>query len=74
MEILAKAAPLKEQIEDKINKGCNGIELQLLSDFLDDKYDAKHFYDKISSINNLDIKVVHLPIIQGQDLNLELFS
>jgi hypothetical protein len=74
MKILAKSAPIKEQILDKIDKGCDGIEIQLLKDFFEEEYNANYFFEKIKNIENLDVKVVHLPFCESKEFNLEFFE
>lgn len=74
MQILAKSAADPAQIKDKLEKGCDGIEIQLLGDFLDEKNTAQYYYQKTFSCAGADIQVVHMPLIKHQDVNLELLT
>ena len=74
MQILAKSAADPAQIKDKLEKGCDGIEIQLLGDFLDEKNNAQYYYQKIISCAGADVQVVHMPLIKHQDVNLELLT
>lgn len=74
MKILAKSAPVDFEIKDKIDKGCDGIEIQLLEDFLNEDIPAKFYFDKIVEVNDTDVCVVHMPLVDGVDINLELFN
>lgn len=74
MQIWAKSAADPAQIKDKLEKGCDGIEIQLLGDFLDEKNTAQYYYQKTFSCAGADIQVVHMPLIKHQDVNLELLT
>lgn len=74
MKILAKSAPVGYEINDKVSKGCDGIEIQLLVDFLKEDVPARQFFDEIIKVNNMDVCVVHMPLLNGENVNLELFT
>lgn len=67
MKIVAKSLLIKEHIEDKVNKGCDALEIQLKSEP----------YDKMPNINRellaiSDIYSVHLPLGENRlDTNLD---
>lgn len=76
MIINAKATLAYEQISDRIKKGVNGIEIQLLSDFSDYyKSEPKDYLDKriIEDIKNhqYTINVIHPPIY-GEEYSCEI--
>lgn len=64
-KINAKAALVKEQIEDRINKGANTLEIQLLDETQTDKE------IDMSLINNIDVCAIHMPLINGKDYDVE---
>ena len=77
MKILAKSIINKEQIDCKINIGCDGIEIQLLTELIDKKVGCYHNAWEIFDLNSFavyPIKAVHLPLLNyigQQDVNLE---
>lgn len=80
MQILAKSALNKEELDCKINIGCDGIEIQLLTELIDGKFgrykkaeDIKEFKDLL----NYPVKAVHAPLLNYfgmQDINIEEMS
>lgn len=73
MKILAKSAPLGIQILDKVKKGCDGIEIQLLETFFQDSFTVDDCF-KIITETNAIVYTLHIPIVNGKDTNLENFS
>lgn len=77
--IYAKAALNKEQLDGKIKIGCDGIELQLLSEFINGKVGNYHNVEDVVNLEeykNYDIRVVHAPILSVyglSDITLEDF-
>lgn len=75
--IYAKASLTKEQIEDKMNIGCDGLEIQLLGELIGDRDNGKYFEPEerfeLDEFEKYPIKVVHAPIVHGQgDVVLEV--
>ncbi len=64
-KIYAKSLLSIAEAEVKRQIGCDGIEIQLFDEFLDDKfkYDINDF--------NYPVTVVHCPILNGEGINLE---
>lgn len=80
MRIFAKSSLSKEQLDVKVGIGCDGVEVQLLSELVDGKigryFKADEVFD-LSSFNNYPIKVVHCPLLGSyglSDVNIESFS
>lgn len=77
MKILAKSALNKEQINAKVEKHADGIEIQLLSELIDGKIGHYHLAKDVYDLENLkkyDIYCVHAPILSFyglSDVNLE---
>ena len=65
VKINAKAALIKEQIEDRINKGAKTLEIQLLDEIQTEKN------IDLSLIDKIDISAIHMPLINGEDYNIE---
>ena len=65
-----------EQIQAKLNIGCDGIEVQLLGELYKDK--SKHIYKKVEEVWDLSefdkypIKCVHSPLTEEGDVLLEM--
>lgn len=72
MKIIAKSAPCKEHINEKIGIGTKDIEIQLLPNF-DDNCDIDFFYKNILS-TSCNVDIVHMPLESGLDLNFEYFT
>ena len=72
MKIIAKSAPCKEHINEKIGIGTKDIEIQLLPNF-DDNCDIDFFYKNILS-TSCNVDIVHMPLESGLDLNFELIQ
>ena len=77
VKILAKSALIKEQLDTKVNIGCDGIEIQLLSELINGRignyYLAKDVYD-LDMLKNYDIYCIHAPILSFyglDDVNIE---
>lgn len=64
-QINGKAALIKEQLDDRISKGAKTLEIQLL-----DEIQAEKDID-LSLIDNVNISAVHMPLINGEDYNIE---
>lgn len=66
MRIFAKSSLSKEQLDVKVGIGCDGVEMQLLSELVDGKigryFKADEVFD-LSSFNNYPIKIVHCPLL-----------
>ena len=78
MKIYAKAALDRTQIDVKTKIGCDGIEIQLLDEIVDD---YRGIYKNIYSVFDLkqfendNIRAVHVPICKhGVDMTLEQLS
>ena len=63
--ICAKTAFIEEEVNDRISKGAKITEIQLLDEFQNNK-DID-----LSMINNVDINAVHMPLVEGEDYNIE---
>lgn len=79
MDILAKASLTREQISVKKNIGCDGIEIQLLSELLWQsklgRYRNIHEAFDLDSFRNEPIRVVHAPIFTNVgDMTIEQMS
>ena len=79
MIILAKSSMDINQIECKLNIGCDGIEIQLLDELVNGSLGnynlAKDVYD-LKSFSNVPVNVVHSPLLSHygfSDVNLESF-
>ena len=73
MKILAKSALTKEQINAKVEKHADGIEIQLLSELIDGKIGHYHFAKDVYDLDNLkkyDIYCVHAPILSFYDYQM----
>lgn len=73
MHIIGKSAI---KIEDMIAKSriCQNIELQLFDEFDNFNDCVDELYDIISIITTTKVRVVHSPIIKGEDINLEFIE
>lgn len=64
--ILAKSALSFAQLDPKVRIGCDGIEIQMLSELIDKETgiykDVEDVFD-LDSFNDYDIRVIHAPII-----------
>lgn len=76
-ELYAKGSLTHEQLSVKESIGCDGLEVQLLSELIQDRVNG--LYHKATDVFNLEdlsihnIKVVHAPLIPGQgDVTLEV--
>lgn len=76
--IYAKASLSHEQIDVKNQIGCDGIEIQLLNELVENR--QGHVYKMVSDTFNLsefedkNIRVVHCPLLSGMgDVLLEMF-
>lgn len=80
MIIYAKSSLSKEQLDVKMNIGCDGIEIQLLSELVDGeigRYSKATDIFKLSDFNKYPIKVVHCPLLWRYglaDVNIESFA
>lgn len=78
-KIYAKASLSKEQMQTKVDIGCDGIEIQLLSEFIDGKvgnYKSMEDVFNLSDFDEYNIEVVHSPILSFyglSDVTLEDF-
>lgn len=78
-QIYAKSALVKEQLDTKVNIGCDGIEIQLLSELIDGSVGHYKNVDDVfdlDSFNSYNITVVHAPILSFyglSDVTLEDF-
>lgn len=72
MDIYAKSALKVADIEAKLDIGCDGIEIQLLSELVKNKlgtyYTAKEVFD-LESLSIYPIKAVHVPILSFYGVN-----
>jgi len=69
MNIIAKSSFHKENILDKINKGCDGIEIQLFDlneSCLDENYKIDNFF------KNYNIVAIHTPLDLTNDFNFDI--
>lgn len=70
MELYAKSALSKTNIQDKINRGADGIEIQLLDELF--SMTADELFERSKDfIIDAPIKVVHAPLIENGDINVE---
>lgn len=73
--IYAKSVLNHDQIQAKLNIGCDGIEIQLVGELFKDK--DKHIYYDVNDVFNLSefdkypIKCIHSPIYNGSEVLLE---
>ena len=71
MKIYAKAALDRGEFQEKIKCGCDGIEIQLMSDYLIHGKEYRHYYEE-ELWKNYNIEVIHTPgYPQGQMMNIE---
>lgn len=73
MEIYGKRALRIDQLNAGIQKGMNKIEIQLLDELFDENQHclkAKKVFD-LDEMAKYDIRVVHAPLIKGEDINIE---
>lgn len=76
-EIYAKSALAEKNISTKEAIGCDGIEIQLLDELVNEKLGAYHYAEDVFDLDNLlkhNIKVVHAPILSHfglSDVNIE---
>lgn len=73
MKIVAKASEKIEQLNDRINKGFKYIELQLTEDFIKEDINIYSYLKNVLS-ENFDVVSVHMPLMKGEDINLEYLS
>ncbi|MDF2879677.1 MAG: hypothetical protein K0R54_234 [Clostridiaceae bacterium] len=71
MKILAKSIIDKNNIIDKVRKGCNNLEIQLFSDFINKNNDE--LVEEIKSVC-CNVFAVHMPLIDSEEVNLEYFT
>ena len=80
MFLYAKSSLSKEQLDVKMDIGCDGVEIQLLSELVNGKLGC---YLKADSVFDLDsfkdypIKVIHCPVLYHyglSDVNIESFA
>ena len=64
-QLVAKAALISEQIDDRISRGATAIEIQLLDEFLVDKK------INLDIIKDIDVVAVHMPLTKGEDFPIE---
>jgi hypothetical protein len=64
-QLNAKAAFIKEQIDDRISKGATVLEMQLLGEFKDNKE------INLNLVDNIDVCAIHMPLINGVDSVIE---
>ena len=80
MKIFAKSTLSKEQLDVKVSIGCDGIEVQLLSELVDGQIGRYLKADEVFNLpefNNYPIKVVHCPLLWHyglSDVNIESFA
>ena len=80
MKIFAKSTLSKEQLDVKVSIGCDGIEVQLLSELVDGQIGRYFKADEVFNLpefNNYPIKVVHCPLLWHyglSDVNIESFA
>lgn len=76
-EIYAKSALVEEQMQVKETIGCDGIEIQLLTELINGKLGSYHYAEDIFDLDTLlqhNIKVVHTPLLSHyglSDVNIE---
>lgn len=76
-DVYAKSALTKDEISVKQSLGCDGIEIQLLDELIDQKIGFYNSANKVFDLNlyeNDNIKAVHAPILSHfglSDVNLE---
>lgn len=79
MVLYAKSALNKEQLDRKVEIGCDGIEIQLLSELVDGsvgKYKSAEEAFDLESFRDYAVRVVHAPILSFygmSDITLEDF-
>lgn len=79
MLLYAKSALNKEQLDRKVEIGCDGIEIQLLSELVDGeigKYKSAEEAFDLPSFKDYDVRVIHAPILSFYgmaDVTLEDF-
>lgn len=76
-EIYAKSALVEKQLQSKEDIGCDGIEIQLLTELVDGKLGNYHYAEDVFDLDKLlqyNIKAVHAPILSNyglSDVNIE---
>ena len=76
MKIVAKCSLVEEQIQDKINRGFNDFELQMIDEFFYDKMiDVNKELEKIKKLG-VNVVSIHMPFIDetGEAINLQFFT
>lgn len=79
MEIYAKSALSRAQIDCKINIGCDAIEVQLLAELVDGELGRYHMAEDVFNLEEFkdySISAVHVPLLSHfglSDVNLESF-
>lgn len=70
MKIFAKSAMNVEQIRSRHNAGCDGIEIQLLSELIDKNGTITpcHKAFCLSDFENCNISAIHAPILSYEDM------
>lgn len=74
MDIYAKSILSRDQLDSKINIGCDGIEIQLTNELIDlhtTKYKTIYQAFDLKQFNNYPIRAIHAPLIKGFDTNIE---
>ena len=70
MYIISKSAINREQLIETVRK-CSKNEIQLFKEFENYNDCVDDLYNTIISVEGLDIRCVHSPLIKGIDLNIE---
>lgn len=76
-EVYAKSSLSEKHIQSKENIGCDGIEIQLLTELVDGKLGQYHYAEDVFDLDSLlqhNIKVVHAPLLSHyglSDVNIE---
>lgn len=70
MCIIGKAAAREEQLRGKA-RISKYIELQLFNEFDNLKGDVDSVFDIITSVEDVDVRIVHSPLVSGDDVNIE---
>lgn len=73
MKILGKSAIKTEDLKGKARLD-KYIEIQMLKEFESNNVDINKYYNEIVSIPEIDIIALHVPIISGNNINIEFIG
>lgn len=74
-KIIAKSAPKKLDLNEKMKKGCDGIELHITDKLFNSKSYENEFSEGIRLLKDYPIYSVHSPLSEMMDINIiELYT